>query len=135
MHEREKFKDLIKEAIREKAFCDLKKRKEDRNSENSKGKLINYDEFKMADYLTNTEEDVTIEEQKWIFKCRVEDMKIKGNQRWKYEDISCPSCMTNVEETQSHILVCDFLLGKNENISYIPEYGELYNGDIKELEY
>ena len=42
---------------------------------------------------------------------------------------------TNVEETQSHILVCDFLLGKNENISYIPEYGELYNGDIKEQIY
>ena len=33
----------------------------------------------MADYLTNTEENLTIKEQKWIFKCRVEDMKIKGN--------------------------------------------------------
>ena len=62
-------------------------------------------------------------------------MKIKGNQRWKYEDISCPTSMKKVEETQSHILVCDFLLGKNENISYIPEYGELYNGDIKEQIY
>ena len=34
--------------------------------------------------------------------------------------------------TQSHILVCDFLSGKKENISYIPEYGEPYNGDIKD---
>ena len=69
---------------------------------------------------------------KWIFKCRVKNMKIKGNQWWKYEDISGPSCMKNVEETQSHILVCDFFLGKKENISYIPKYGEPYNGDIKE---
>ena len=99
-----------KEAIGQKAFLDLKKRKEDRNSENSKGNLINYDEFKMAENLTNTKEDLTIEEQKWIFKCRVEDMKNKGNQQSKYEDISCPSCMKNVEETQRHILFCDFLL-------------------------
>ena len=73
----------------------------------------------MADYLTNTEENLTIEEQKWIFKCRVEDMKIKGNQRWKYKDMSCPKCMKNLEETQSHILFCDFLLEKKTKKYFI----------------
>ena len=132
---KEKFKSIIKESVRTKAFSDLKKRKEERNSENSKGKLIKYDEFKMQEYLTNTEENMSIEEQKWIFKCRVEDMNIKANQRGKYEDISCPSCMKNVDETQSHILLCEYLLGKNENISYIPEYRELYDGELKEQIY
>ena len=60
---------------------------------------MKYDEYKMAEYLKNTEEDISIEEQKWIFKCRVEYINIKGNQRWKYEDISCPSCMTFFDET------------------------------------
>ena len=89
----------------------------------------------MAEYLVSTEEDLSIEEQKWIFKCRVEDIQIKGNQRWKYENISCPSCMKNIDETQSHILNCEFLQGKNENLSYIPNYSELYNGELREQVY
>ena len=32
----------------------------------------------------------------------------------KYKDISCPSCMKKVDETQSHILLCEYLLGKKQ---------------------
>ena len=78
---------------------------------------------------------MSIEEQKWLFKCKVEDMDIKGNNRWKYQDISCSSCQRNIDETQYHILNCKFLMGKNENLTYSPEYEELYNGDIKEQLY
>ena len=62
-------------------------------------------------------------------------MDIKGNQRWKYNDISCSSCMKKIDETQIHLLNCEVLLGKNENISYIPEYSELYTGNLKEQAY
>ena len=62
-------------------------------------------------------------------------MNIKGNNRWKYQDVSCLSCNKNIDETQSHILHCSELIGKNENIIYIPSYNELYTGDILEQVY
>ena len=70
-----------------------------------------------------------------MFKCRVEDINIRGNQRWKYENIYCISCKENIEETQEHILYCQFLLGQNENVTYIPNYNELYNGNLQEQFY
>ena len=39
--------------------------------------------------------------------------------------------MKNVEQTESHLLLCDFYWEK-ENISYLPECGELYNEEITE---
>ena len=89
----------------------------------------------MAEYLCPQEKNISIEEQKWLFKCRVEDMNIKGNARWKYQDIACLSCNKNIDETQSHILHCSELIGKNKNITYIPSYNELYTGDILEQVY
>ena len=62
-------------------------------------------------------------------------MDIKGNQRWKYNDISCSSWVKNIDETQSHILNCEVLLRKNENMSYISEYSELYTGILNEQAY
>ena len=35
-------------------------------------------------------------------------------------------------ETQTHILYCDTLLGKNENVTVIPQYEELYSEDLRE---
>ena len=89
----------------------------------------------MADYLRPNEEDMTIDEQKWLIKCRTEDVDAKANHRWKYNDVFCSACMKNEIETQGHILFCDYLLGKNENVSYIPDYEELYHGELKEQIY
>ena len=51
---------------------------------------------------------VIIDEQKWLFKCRVEDIDVKANHRWKYNNTVCSSCINNKIETESHILFCDF---------------------------
>ena len=118
-----------------KAFSDILQRKECRQSEHAKGKQLNYIEFELQEYLSPNDEYLTIEEQKWIFKCRTEDLEIKGNQRWKFQDISCFSCKKNIDKTQSHFFFCEYLLGKNENLIYIPAYDELYNGDLKEQIY
>ena len=113
----------------------LLEKKENRKSDNAKGKLLKYDYFEIAEYLSPQEENITIEEQKWIFKCGVDDMNIKGNNRWKYQDISRLSCQQNIDESQLHILHCSVLMGKNENMTYIPDYNELYTGDIREQRY
>ena len=89
----------------------------------------------MPDYLSPNEEDLSIDEQKWIFNCRVEDIQIKGNHQWKFQDISCSSCKLNIEETQEHLLHCNYLSGMNENVMYIPEYSELFKGSLEEQIY
>ena len=79
--------------------------------------------------------DISIDERKWIFKCRVNDIDIRGNFRWKYESIYCTSCNDGSEETQEHLLSCNYLLGKSEIITYIPNYIELYEGDLTDQLY
>ena len=63
---------------------DLLKRKEGRSSEHDKVKHITYDEHIMPEYLSSNEDNMSIEDKKWLFKCRDEDLDIRGNQRWKY---------------------------------------------------
>ena len=63
-----------------------------RTSVNAKGKQIIYNNFTMADYLCPSDEEISIEEKIWLFKCRVEDINVKGNHRWKHKDLSCFSC-------------------------------------------
>ena len=89
----------------------------------------------MAEYLCPIEEDCTLDEQKWLFQCRVKDIDIKGNHQWKHNNVYCSSCKKDIIENQRHILYCDSLLGKNQNLSYIPEYEDLYTGDITEQIY
>ena len=89
------FKKIVKLAVRKKAFLHLIGRKESRNSKNAKGKKITYEKFVMADYLSPNEEDMSIDEQKWLFNCKVEDIDIKANHKWKYNNIFCQSCKKN----------------------------------------
>ena len=132
---KEKYKKIVRQSVEKKAILYLIDKKENRKSEHSKGKLLKYNDFIMVKCLCPQEENITKEQQKWLFKCRVEGMNNKGNNRWKYQDISCLSCNKNIDETQSHILHCSELIGKNENIIYIPSYNELYTGDILEQVY
>ena len=118
-----------------KHFCSYRKEKRVEFSENAKGKKIVYEEFAMSEYLSPNEEDLTIEEQKWLFSCRVEDIDIKSNNRWKHNNIFCQSCKKNQIGNQSHILYCDFLLGNNCKLTYIPDYEKLYNRNLSEQIY
>ena len=87
--------------------------------------------MELPEYLGPDNEDMTIEEKKWMFRCRVKDIDVKGNHRWKHQNISCFSCKKNIVKTQSHLSLCEYLIGKNENLTYIPEYDELYSGELE----
>ena len=43
--------------------------------------------------------------------------------------------MQKSRETQSHLLSCPVLLGKNEILTYIPQYSELYSEKLAEKVY
>ena len=131
----EKYKLIVKLGAINFAFEKLINKKKSTKSENVKGKNIIYIQLRMADYLNSENVDVTIEEKKWIFQCRVEDIEIKGNKRWKYDDISCKSCNSQQDETKMHILFCKNLMGSNELLTYIPDYQELFEGDLEGQNY
>ena len=85
----------------------------------------------MADFLCPSDIDISIDEKKWLLKCRLEDIEAKGNRKWQYDNIFCSSCDSQIIETQSHILECIPLIGKSEIVTYIPNYNELFGADIQ----
>ena len=131
----DKYSQLLTSIIDILAFNWLMHRKRSRISKNVKGKYLKFIELKIADYLCPSDPNISIEEQKWLLKCRVEDIDVKANRRWQHEDISCLSCNTNSDKTQINILQCKSLLEKSEILTYISSYSEHFNGDIQEQVY
>ena len=109
---KDKFKSMVKEKIQKHAFQELMEKKSSRISENSRGKHIEYEEFFMQEYLTETDSELSCDERKWMFKCRTNDIDLKANFRWKHEEHTCISCKKNINETNEHHLLCENLIGK-----------------------
>ena len=69
------------------------------------------------------------------FKSRTDDIDIRGNFKWKHEILTFISYKENIPENTEHLLCCPILIGKNEIISYIPEYKELFSDIIEQQVY
>ena len=132
---KEKFKEMLLSHVQAYSFSQLLKKKESRTSENAKGRNINYPDHVMQNYLKETSIDLSLDEKKWIFKCRTDDLDIQGNFQWKYKTNSCISCKQNILENNKHLLNCSKLLGKNKIVSYIPSYKELFENELEEQIY
>ena len=72
--------------------------------------------------------------KKWIMKCRLEDVELGSKRKWNSEKDSCLNC-PGEQLDQRHLLNCQFLLGKNEILSYIPDYLDIFNGSLEEQIY
>ena len=70
------FRKTIKSQVEQKAFEYLVNKKESRHSEHSKGKLLRYSNLEMQGYLSASCVNISIEEKKWLFKCRIEDIDL-----------------------------------------------------------
>ena len=110
-----------------KAFIHLIERKSSRNSDREKGKYLEYNELNISDYLIPTENELSIDERKWVFKCRIEDICINTNRKWNNEESKCTKC-TNTIMNQRHLLEGKYISGKNEILSYMPTYEDLFTG-------
>ena len=124
-----RFKKIVKEKSQQKALNYLLRKKESRNSDHAKGKHLIYKDMKMADYLYPSDMVISIDEKKWPMKCRLEDIDIGCNFRWKNKNIYCNFCIST-EMDQEHLLSCKYLIGKNEIVTYIPDYQDLLLEDI-----
>ena len=129
-----KFKLILKDKINQQVL-------QFRNDKKNKTQYIKHlihNEMALAEYLAPNELNISLEDKQFIFKCRTNDLNTRVNKPWMYKNIEifCVSCMNiNQPETQQHILQCPVLLGKNEIISYIPEYSEIYSTNIDEVVY
>ena len=124
-----RFKKIVKCKTKQKALDYLLGKKESRNSDHSKGKQLIYNDMKMAGYLSPSDIDISIDEKKWLLKCTLEDIDLSCNFRWKNKNIYCNYCFST-EMDQKHLLSCKYLLGKNEIVTYIPDYQDLFSEDI-----
>ena len=129
-----KFKEYINEKVRGAAFEYLLDKKLSRNSERAKGKLLEYCDFEMSEYLTPIDHDISIDDRKWLFQCRIEDIDLNINRKWNNESNECMKCPDTILD-QRHLLECKYLIGKNKIISYIPTYEDLFRGDIEDQIY
>ena len=121
--------------VKEHAYTELIERKKARVSEHARGKLIAYKDLDMQEYLMETDIDISLDEKKWTFKCRTDEIDLKANFQWKHENIWCISCKKDTPETNEHLLQCKALLEANEIVSYIPEYNELFSDELQEIVY
>ena len=99
-------------------------------------KHIFYNQLEMASYLQEIDLWYSVRERQYLFQCRMNDIDVKANRSWKYEDLTCNFCnITNETETQEHILLCNALLKINTIVTYIPQYSDLYSDEIEEQMY
>ena len=128
----DKFKTLCKEKVKEKAFEYLIQKQKKRNPKHS----IRYPCLEMSSYLKEDEFGISVKEKHNLFKCRMNDIDVKGNRTWKYDNLTCRGCQDpNEIENQEHVLLCKNLINKNSKVSYIPVYQGLYSDDIQEQIY
>ena len=66
---KERFKSLVRNKVQNKAFIYLVEKREARVSLNAKGKELRYSKLEMAPYLAASDIEMTIDENKWIYKC------------------------------------------------------------------
>ena len=93
----EEIKALVNEIVSRKAFIHLIERKSSRNSDRAKGKYLEYNELNISDYLNPTGNELSIDERKWVFKCRIEDFfLINTNKKWKNGESKCTKCPNTV---------------------------------------
>ena len=126
------FKKLVKLKIKEKAFIYLINQKEKRNG---KGIEINHLKHEMQNYLKSEDMNINNDERKLILQLRTKiNFKVKSHFRRMHIDTICDGCRI-AESTTEHSLECQTLLGKNELVTYLPNYPDLYRNDENEQVY
>ena len=91
--------------------------------------FLKHRKLEMQKYLRTTGNKILQEEAQEIFKLRsrVSDMKI--NFRGKYENFEC-EIYSEEDDTQKHIINCKEINKKNKNYIKVPEYEEIFNGNV-----
>ena len=93
--------------------------------------------LEMAPYLTSNNEEFSLKTASFIAKLQthmVENIKCNFKEQYK-PNLTCNSCLIS-ECNQKHLLECSALIGRNELLTYIPNYNDIFdNENCTEQEY
>ena len=74
---------------------------------------------------------ISIIEAKFIFLVRTRMLDVKSNFKNKYHDVTCPNCTE--EDTQSHLLFCDKLVGGSSIVREVPNYSDIFESNLEKI--
>ena len=123
-----KFKNIVKEKCKSKAFEDLIKIK----SQHSKGKEVVYKELKIQKYLKSNK--LTKNQKILLYNLRYRMTNAKMNFKNMYLDTKCSLC-ENEEDSIRHYLECSVLLEQCEELfnDRIVRYEDIFGNLQKQL--
>ena len=87
--------------------------------------------LQMRKYLQPSQHNQTKEESQLVFKLRSRMTDLKTNYKGIYDDYGCSAC-GKAEESQSHILECEELQSRNEEIYKSLKFENIFDGNVKE---
>ena len=97
--------------------------------------MLIYPRLKIQNYFKSEYMDISNNERKLFFSLEQKlSFKIKSNFRSMHYNILCEGCFVQ-ESTTQHTLECKVPLGRNELVTYLPIYKELYEKDEDSQEY
>ena len=122
-----KWKNIVKNIIKEKALEQLNLRKQ----KHSKVNKLKHNKLEMQSYFLGNELNITKDEIRLIFQIRSRVIKIKSNMKGSFENYECEVCLKE-NESQEHIYNCiEIWKIRNENRSFY-NYNNIYTGDTKQ---
>ena len=127
-YSKEAFADIVKDAVKEKAFSDLIKAQKG----HSKGKEIVFKDLNLQSYL-KADSPLTIKEKRFLFAARTRGLDVKNNFKSGKSDLQCRLCKAHVEDQES-LLTCKALNGDSSNqASEKPVYSDIFSENIGKL--
>ena len=122
---KEAFKDIIKDAVKAKAFNDLIKAQKG----HSKGKEIVYRELRLQNYL-KADSPLTRKEKRFLFAARTRGLDLKNNFKVGKANLQCRLCKNHIEDQES-LLTCQALVDIDSNVQQT--YNDIFSDDIGKL--
>ena len=125
--EKESFKTLVREAVKQKAFEYLTQTQ----AAKSKGKEITYNDISLQPYL-KPNKYLSIKEKAFIFSARTRMLELKCNYKSNQTSLSCRKC-NDKDEDQKHLLDCPELDQTTLSLRNTPCYEDLFTGNVENL--
>ena len=121
-----RLKIIVNQAIKEKTFRDLVKKKES----HSKVMNIIHERLEIQGYLKPNKLKMKMEEAQEIFRMRSRVADVKTNFKAKYASFECEVCKKE-EETQKHVIECTEINKGKQEYETLPDYEELFKRNVK----
>ena len=125
---KEKMKNIVKKAYKEKSFYDLINVKKS----HSKIRVLNYTSLEIQEYLKINMKNSTA---KLIFKLRTKMLDVKDNFRGTDNNPQCNLCEIGHLDSQENLLICPKLSENLENLGSDSDckYSDLFSSDAERM--